>query len=135
MSNMIHQSIRKMPNAFTRDEILCTFKYTFWGHSGTSPKFFLDIQSTFKKSWLPYSIRKWVSNLIKNMYQDKQSQFCRLSLEFDKKFDKYSHDLDTCLLIKIVLYSTAVCCIHIFYQSFGLFKKDLKSNIYGKFWD
>ena len=59
------------------------------------------------------------------MYQDKQSQFCRLSLEFDKKFDKYSHDLDTCLLIKIVLYYTAVCCIQIFYQCLGLLKKDL----------
>ena len=62
MGDIILQPIRKMPNAFTRDEILCTFKYTFWGHTGTFPKiFFLDIQSTFKKSWLPYSIRKWVS--------------------------------------------------------------------------
>ena len=133
MGDIILQPIRKMP--------MHLLKMKFSAHSNIHsgdiqglPQKILNIQSTFIKSWFPFSIRKWVSNLIKFMYQDKQSQFCRLSLEFDKKFDKYSHDLDTCLLIKIVLYYTAVCCIQIFYQCLGLLKKDLKSNFYGKFW-
>ena len=51
---MILQPIRKMPNAFTRDEIHSTFKYTLWAHSGKSPKI-LKIQSTLKKSWFSWS--------------------------------------------------------------------------------
>ena len=46
---MILQPIRKMPNAFTRDEILCTFKYTFKNFSKN-----LKIQRTFKNLGIPY---------------------------------------------------------------------------------